>query len=218
MNQKHFEEWFSEVLVAIPNKSVIVVDRAKYHRRVTDETKNPTTQWRKQDIIDWLKNKQISVPEPFSEFQEMTVPMLRNIAKKYPIENKLVIEKMADESGKDIKILWLPVAHCELNAIELVWAQLKSEIAKKNKTFKIKDVLTLCNDCMNGISPEKWKNCVAHVVKLENIIMEHENIIERERPAIQPIIIRIDGSDTESSSSSDSDSSNSSDSESEDKD
>lgn len=127
MNAQHYEEWFAEVLKLIPDKSVIVIDQASYHKRITDETRNPTTAFRKQEIIDWLTARQIELPVGFSKFSEMTVPVLLNLARQHKIDPIYVIEKMARESGKDVQLLWLPVAHCELNAIELIWSAVKSK-------------------------------------------------------------------------------------------
>ena len=61
MNGPHFfEEWFEKkVLPALPDKSVIVMDNAKYHSRMTEESKRPTTSWRKTEIQDWLTKKSI---------------------------------------------------------------------------------------------------------------------------------------------------------------
>ncbi len=113
-------------------EDVVVLDQAKYHRRVTDDTRNPTTAWRKRQIIDWLKKQNVPVPDDayIDEFTDMTVAELRNLAKKYPIKKKFVVERIVEESGKDVKILWLPVAHCELNPIELVWSNVKSKTTK----------------------------------------------------------------------------------------
>jgi len=35
MNGDHFKEWFSEVLDAVPDKSVLVFDQASYHKMKT---------------------------------------------------------------------------------------------------------------------------------------------------------------------------------------
>lgn len=43
MNAQHYEGWFREVLTLIPDKSVVVLDQPSYHKRITIETKNPTT-------------------------------------------------------------------------------------------------------------------------------------------------------------------------------
>jgi hypothetical protein len=59
MNWKHFSEWFRKVLEYIPEKSVVVIDRAPYHTVQSPETKNPNSSWRKDDIIDWLVSHSI---------------------------------------------------------------------------------------------------------------------------------------------------------------
>lgn len=35
-----------------------------------------------------------------------------------------------------ITVLRLPPYHCELTAIELIWAQVKSDVARNNKTYQ----------------------------------------------------------------------------------
>ena len=43
MNSQHFEEWWEKmVLPDLPEKAVVVIDRATYHSRLTDESKKPT--------------------------------------------------------------------------------------------------------------------------------------------------------------------------------
>jgi hypothetical protein len=41
------------------------------------------------------------------------------------------------------EVLRTPVRHCELNPIELIWAQVKGFEAKHNTTFRLKDVKEL---------------------------------------------------------------------------
>jgi hypothetical protein len=62
------------------------------------------------------------------------IPVLRLLSKKYKLEPKYFVEEMIEKCGKDIKLLWLPVAHCELNPIELIWSHVKGEVARNNKT------------------------------------------------------------------------------------
>lgn len=126
MNSKHFEEWFAEVLELIPDKSVIVIDQASYHKRITDDTRNPTTAFRKSEIIEWLISHEIGIPNGYSDFSRMTVPVLLDLARKNKVEPIYAVEKLAQDSGKDIRLLCLPVAHCELNSIELIWSAVKS--------------------------------------------------------------------------------------------
>ena len=58
MNAPHFEECFREkVLPGFPNKSAVVVNNACYHSRITQESKRPTTSWKKSAIKEWLMEK-----------------------------------------------------------------------------------------------------------------------------------------------------------------
>ena len=203
MNATHFEEWLAEVQMKIPNCSIIFIDQTSYHRRISDETKNPTANWRKSEVIDWLERNNITVPEPYSAFHEATLPVLRQLCKENRKTQKFVVEEMVENCGKDVKLLWLPVAHCELNADELIWSHVKGEVARCNKTFKIKDVLPLCQEKLQNTTPELWAKCEKHVIDLENKIMEKEKIAEEflgnER---HKILIQLNGSDEDESDSS----------------
>jgi len=55
----------------------------------------------------------------------MNFPGLRLLAKQHKVQLKFVIGEKAEKCGKDVKGMWLPVAHCELNPIELIWANVK---------------------------------------------------------------------------------------------
>ena len=41
----------------LPDQSVVVVDNAKYHSRQTEDSKKPTTGWRKAKIQEWLAER-----------------------------------------------------------------------------------------------------------------------------------------------------------------
>ena len=127
MNSQHFIEWFTKVLDLLPDRSIVVLDQASYHKKIEEGTKNPRSNWRKSEIIKFLIDNNFNVPHPYSSFQDMNVPNLRQLAAtKKNVEVK-VVESLATKCGKNVKVLWLPVAHCELNPIELVWATVKSE-------------------------------------------------------------------------------------------
>ncbi len=54
-------------------------------------------------------------------------------------------------------ILRSPVRHCELNAIELIWAQVKGYVAERNTTYKIADVQRLYEEALKVVSI--YSNC-----------------------------------------------------------
>jgi predicted O-methyltransferase YrrM len=59
MKFKHYEEWFRRILKFIPDKSVIVIDRAPYHTVQDPATRNPTSSSKKDDIFNWLIDHKI---------------------------------------------------------------------------------------------------------------------------------------------------------------
>lgn len=54
---------------------------------------------------------------------------LLEIVKKKPNYEQLAVDKLAAEHG--VTILRLPLYHCELNPIKLVWAQVKGHVARR---------------------------------------------------------------------------------------
>ena len=116
MNGVHFETWWKEkVLPLLPPKSVVVIDQAKYHSRLTEECKKPTSSWRKKNIQEWLKSRN----KKFNE--KDTIPILLALCKEIVIHKKFILEEITENycttSGKEIFILRLPIGHCELNPI-----------------------------------------------------------------------------------------------------
>ena len=72
--------------------------------------------------------------------------------KKTPVGYKT--DKIADLHGHEV--LRNPVRHCELNPIELIWAQVKGFVAKNNTTFRLKDVKELTYAAFG----KNYKRCV----------------------------------------------------------
>lgn len=62
-----------------------------------------------------------------------------------------------DQLAKDHRhiVLRLPPYHCELNPIELIWANIKGNVA----TFKFKDMNNLFASAIVEIDQTNWKNC-----------------------------------------------------------
>ena len=186
MNTTVFLEWFERLCISLPGVSCIVLDNASYHNARMDSTTSSTSATRKADMLTWLRNRNI-------EFENiMTKPELYEIIKrnKPPIIYKT--DELAWQWGHTV--LRTPVRLCELNPIELVWAQVKHFVAKKNTTFRMSDVKKLVEEGLESITPEKWKKCCDHVIELENYYAKSERITE----AIEPVIIHLD-SDVESS-------------------
>lgn len=94
---------------------------------------------------------------------------------------------------------------CELNPIELAWAQLKYYIRIHNTTgdFSIKILKELVENGIRSITPEDWQKNCRHVVDIENRFWETDQHMEEVEPLI--ITVNNDSIDDDDSESSDSD-------------
>ncbi|XP_047020337.1 uncharacterized protein LOC124630462 [Helicoverpa zea] len=189
MDAHNFEKWFSLILSKIENGSVIVMDNAPYHSRKVE--KLPTTATRKAAIQEWLKNKNI----PFEE-KDLRATLLEKVKHVKHLYQKFVVDDMAKE--KNVLVLRLPPYHCELNPIELIWAQMKGYVAQNNKSFKLKEVQQLLPQALANITAEKWQSCIAHTIKEEERFCQLDGIMDE---VVERFIINVG----ESSSSSEDD-------------
>ncbi|XP_072386551.1 uncharacterized protein [Diabrotica undecimpunctata] len=188
MNADVFQEWFEQMIDLLPKNCVIVMDNASYHSRLIEGL--PTTKWLKKDLQNWLSSKNITY-HPGSIRKELysLCALHKEKFKKYEID------EIAKNRG--MTVLRSPPYHCELNPIELVWAQIKSEVSRKNTTFKIHDVKQLFLEAVNNVKPENWEKAVNHTIKEEEKMWKLDNITDK---MIEPVIINL-GSESSSSES-----------------
>ena len=107
---------------------------------------------------------------------------------------------VAEAAGHSV--LCLPIAHCELNPIELIWAQVKGYAARNNKYFTMAEALKLSYDGIDAVTAENWEACVRHVVdKVERDFCEKDCICET---IVEEFTIRI-GDDSSSDEDEDDD-------------
>ncbi|XP_028139233.2 uncharacterized protein LOC114333544 [Diabrotica virgifera virgifera] len=180
MTSEVFEQWFKRILPKLEPGSVVVMDNAPYHSRRLEQL--PTTAWRKGRIQEWLT----------PAIQLLDIARLRKME---------YLKYAVDETAKDygVKVLRLPPYHCELNPIELIWAQVKGEVARNNKTYKLNEVKELLTQAILHVTPEKWAKCIGHIVKEEHRMWELDIHME---VLIEPIIITPGEDDSDSSTAS----------------
>ena len=71
-------------------------------------------------------------------------------------------------------VLRLPVGHCELNPIEVVWAHVKGYAASHNKDFTMAEIEQLAREGITQVTAGKWANCC-----VKRVIQKVESTIER---------------------------------------
>ncbi|XP_060855104.1 uncharacterized protein LOC132946628 [Metopolophium dirhodum] len=179
MNSTIFKEWFIQMLQHLEEPSVIVMDNAPYHSVLAENY--PKANERKADVQKWLSEKGVeySPLETLSELRE-------RVKKLVPRQKIYELDQIALEMGHEV--VRLPPYHCQYNPIELIWAQVKGDVAKKNVSFKIADVEKLVNEALDAVTVDSWKKCVSHCEKLQ----EEDFIKEGLRDEIlEPIIMTI---------------------------
>ncbi|OXA43917.1 hypothetical protein Fcan01_21134 [Folsomia candida] len=183
-NELGFLAWFAKIVGLVPDKSVLVLNQAPYHKKRVKDSIMPTMAWLKADILAWFERNAIPLPENVSNFCTMTKQTLIALSKKYPKPKKFIVEEIAEASGKNIRILWLPPAHCN-NA---------------------EGILELAKLAILKVTPELWSRCVKHAIKYEDRMWDRDKLVDEfiSNPKMAQIIITA-GNDSSDSSSSDSD-------------
>lgn len=150
MDGPSFENWFGKVLPTLEDNAVIVLDNATYHSRKKEKVANSSSN--KAVIKQWLNSKNI----PFQDdtLKAELLVLVNEQKKKY---NAHIIDEIAAANGKTV--LRLPPYHCELNPIELIWAQIKGYVASKNTTFKFAGMKVLFEEAMAPITAEMCSAC-----------------------------------------------------------
>ena len=175
MNGEVFINWFKHQ-PNIPANSCIVMDNAPYHSMQT--VKIPNMSSRKDAMQGWLTANNIPWESSMIKVQLYTL-----IQRHKPRCTSHVIDELARQHGHYIHRL--PPYHCELNPIELIWAQIKYIVAVENSNFKMSDVHALLKKAISNISPEKWQACERHVIKLEEKLFRDEVMLDTTLPEDQ---------------------------------
>ncbi|XP_046406949.1 uncharacterized protein LOC124171727 [Ischnura elegans] len=160
------------------------MDNASYHSVVRD--KPPTTSTRKSDIQDWLMKKNI----PYTCCQ--TRAELLELVQAAKGIKEFELDIMAANAGHTV--VRLPPFHCQYNPIEMVWAQVKRQVADRNTTFKMKDLEDITNQVIDEVTQDAWAACVRHAEQLQDEDLKKE--IARDA-IMEPIIIQPTESDSE---------------------
>lgn len=168
MNAAAFEEWFSGIMHLLPPDSVIVMDNASYHSETLK--KLPNMSWNKLKIQQWLTENGVEYNQ-----KDVKAELLDRIPAHFKMEAKTYkVDKIAEEHGHTV--LRLPPYHCDLNPIELVWAQVKNAVAMTNTDYNMSSVEEDLHKAINNVTAENWKKCVEHVKKIEAYMWDLDGI------------------------------------------
>jgi transposase len=135
MNHANYKKWLQEKLIPnLESKSVIVVDNASYH--IVQLNRHPASNARKGEILFWLDKHGIQCSS------DMTKAELCDLVKVHkPQYDTFAIDWLLAERGHTV--IRLPPYYPDLKPIEKIWGIVKTRIAAKNVTFKLRDVQQL---------------------------------------------------------------------------
>ena len=141
----------------------------------------------------WLKENKVNFPSDALR-SELWV-----LCKTHQNEkNAKVVKKIAKKYG--MEVLRLPPYHCELNAIELIWADEKNFVARENKEMTIEHVETLFRKRREEIGTETCKNCIKHARFVEEEYWKTDRIMDKK---VEKFLISVGGSEDASDTETD---------------
>lgn len=171
MNAVNFQKWATEKLLPnIPQNSVVVMDNAAYHSTQID--KKPTMSSLKGHMQEWLKRKDVTFEESARKCDLMTLINQQKVEKQYRIDEIIKAEGHT--------VLRLPPYHPDLNPIELVWGDIKGELARTAIDSNLEKKKEVLNSLFTNYSAEKWRKCDDHVIKNEEEYYRTDRVFDNE--------------------------------------
>ena len=173
MNSTIFLRWLEQsALPAIRRASsnaVLILDRATYHSMLTDFTRPPVISMHKAELIHCVERWGGPLTNwgwPSHWQAQKVKPQLLEAANHLKPAPKYRAQEIADKFG--VSILFLPIAHPELNPIEMVWGKVKSICSSRNKEKKLSILEEVAKEEFSKIDEAAWKKYEDHVIKVED--------------------------------------------------
>ncbi|KAF8784323.1 hypothetical protein HNY73_010017 [Argiope bruennichi] len=113
-----------------------------------------------------------------------------------PPHCRFFIDEILKEQGHDV--LRLPPYQCDLNPIELIWADVKRYVRERNATadMSFQRLESLASEAMINIGHLRWEKHCQHIEHIEKKYWETDGIVEE---VVENISFNINSdSDTES--------------------
>jgi transposase len=146
MNHANYKKWLQEKLIPnLGSKSVIVVDTAFYHNVQLNQ--HPTSNARKGEMLFWLDKHGIWYSS------DMTKAELYDLIKMHkPQYETFAVDCLLTHHVHTV--IRLPPYHPDLNPIEKTGGIVKTRIAARNHTFKLRDVQQLAEQNFAAVTME----------------------------------------------------------------
>ncbi|XP_025191554.1 uncharacterized protein LOC112591831 [Melanaphis sacchari] len=134
-------------------------------------------------FYDWMKNiiprlkENCVIIMDNALYHSVKKEKIPNTTKKKADITKWLQEKDLAETHNRT-ILRLPPYHCELNPIELAWANVKDHVKKNNTSYKLSDVKTLLLEGIERVDENMWKNFIRHTMTEEEKFYKIDFIVD----------------------------------------
>lgn len=162
MNYENFSKWFADRLLPnIPENSVIIMDNAKYHNILSDDT-FPTPRSYKHELQTWLKNNHPALGLHYDK--SMLKSELYEVCKKIAPPPVFKLDQLAEKYGHTI--LRTPQYHCELQPIEACWAVVKN-YCRYHCGFTMESLHEQLNAGFSKVTKSTCQKIIAEVWKRE---------------------------------------------------
>lgn len=169
MNLQECLQWLEDSALPKIKGAVLVVDRAPYHMVLTDDTRLATSKMRNAELADWLEAHG-AVPEAWQEEdwrQARTRAEMKGEADSERPAPRFLVQDLAFCFG--VTILVSPVAHPELNPIEMVWGTVKMALRRACIDVSLAHLQEHAQiECQRGTA-EIWARYEDHAIKMEDL-------------------------------------------------
>lgn len=183
-----FQSWFqTQLLPNIPANSVIVMDNAPYHSQFSN--KLPVLNSNKSEILQWLKEHNIAHETSHTKYE------LINLVRKHKNNLVCVIDQMAHDAGHEL--LRIPMFHCHLNPMELIWPLLKSNLEENSGSYEKNCRVQEIKYALESITSDDWERCLSHARQVEDEYRRKDRVFDY-------VMERLDANMSDDSSDSDS--------------
>lgn len=150
----------------------------------------PTKYARKNEMIKWLdeNNVQHNISMRKAELFDL-------ISNNMPKTTTYKIDSLIKNEGHDV--VRLPPYHCDLNAIEYVWASVKLYIKERNVTgdLSLQNLQSLLKDALSKVDKDEWAEHCKHVEEIEDDYWKKDGLIEE---LVDDCVIEVASSDSDS--------------------
>lgn len=181
MDYNNFSQWFMDQLLPnIPPQSLIIMDNAKYHNVLADDT-FPTPRSYKHELQAWLETHHPHLK--LHDDRSMLKPELYEVCKKLAPPPTFKLDRLAQQQGH--KILRTPQYHCELQPIESCWGVVKN-YCRDHCEFTMASLHKHLHIGFSTVTPSICKKLIAKVRQqeeafwIEDAVVDDQDIIKEE--------------------------------------